>query len=424
MGGQAVGLALEDSGVTTGIDSGAMVSIFQEPVYFKLVPIAVGTPAAEGHSGTVEERFSRVLCREVQIDENGVADYRAGHYAQVVEKGAVICDITPPEAGTAGIQVDGKIVEPAAVRPAAVPAGTNTVLSPDGRQLTAAIDGHLEYRNDKFHVRALLEIRGDVDYSTGNIDFPGDVHIFGDIRENFSVHATGSIAVDGIVEAASVEAGGDLTITRGVVGDNRALLRCHGTVRVKYLENCVVYAGGAIYADCIMNSQIFSDDLISVTSGRGSIIGGALTAAHIIRSEMIGAQSGRRTELTLGVLPYVQSELANIKEDLKALEREREKLDKELAYLAQSQGLEGSSEKLAKTRMRRSVLGIKERQLMRRQERLLPQKADLSRCRLECGAVYPVTYLTVGESVWCAKEVRRHCRLSYDTETGELKERA
>lgn len=62
--------------------------------------------------------------------------------------------------------------------------------------LIATMDGHLEYSNGAFYVRPVLEIRGDVDYSTGNIDFIGDVQIAGDVRENFSVRATGSITVD------------------------------------------------------------------------------------------------------------------------------------------------------------------------------------------------------------------------------------
>ena len=420
--GESVGKALAQSGVTTGIDSGAVVSIFQEPMYFKLIPIAIGTPPVEGKDGSVTERFPRTLAKEVKVDENGVADYRAGSYVQLIEKDAVICDIELPQPGVPGVRVDGKIIEPKPVKAAHVPAGANTVLSKDGKKLIAAREGHLEFINGAFQVHAVLEIEGDVDYSTGNIDFPGNIHVCGDIRENFTVRASGSIAVDGIVEAATVEAGGDIVITRGVVGDNRAFLRSHGTVRVKYLENCVVYAAKGIYADCIMNAQIFSDDVISVMSGRGSIIGGALTATRLIQARMIGAQSGRRTELRLGVLPYVQSELQNIQEDLRVLEREREQLDKELSYLESKQGLEGSSGKLAKARIRRSVLGIKKEQLGKQREQLTHVEADIAKCRMECDVVYPGTTLTVGALVWSAVQTRRYCKVVYDIRTGELKE--
>ena len=49
------------AGVTTGIDPASMVCIFQEPQYFKLVPIAIGTPPVEGVSGSITERYPRAL---------------------------------------------------------------------------------------------------------------------------------------------------------------------------------------------------------------------------------------------------------------------------------------------------------------------------------------------------------------------------
>ncbi len=173
----------------------------------------------------------------------------------------------------------------------------------------ATQSGHLEYANEGFQVRPVLEINSDVDYSTGNIDFPGDVHIHGDVRENFEVRAKGNIVVDGIVEAATIVAGGDLLISRGVVGDERALLRSKGNLRVKFLENCKVYAKASVYADSIITSQVYSDETICVTSGRGSIIGGELSAARMIQAKLLGARSGRETHLTLGEMSNRKHEL-------------------------------------------------------------------------------------------------------------------
>ena len=51
-----------------------------------MVPIAIGTPPVEGVSGSVTERYPREIAHEVKLDENGVADYRALNYVQVVEK--------------------------------------------------------------------------------------------------------------------------------------------------------------------------------------------------------------------------------------------------------------------------------------------------------------------------------------------------
>lgn len=418
-----IGRLLRENGVITGVRTEVMLRIAQDKPYFRFVPIAVGTPPVQGKDGSVIERYARKREKEVMIDEKGLADYKYQNYVYQVLKGDVLCDIILPVQGQSGLRVDGSVVQPKPVKAAKVPMGVNTVVTEDGLQLVATMDGHLEFTGQSFHVRPVLVVKGDVDYEVGNIQFTGDVHIQGDVRENFTVSATGSVTVDGLVEAATIEAGGDLTITRGVVGDNRAFLKSNGCVRVKYLENCVVYAGKTVYADCIMNSQIFSDVSIEVLSGRGSVIGGALTAAEKIKAKMIGAQSGRRTELTLGVLPFVQNELSSIEGDLEANEKEKEELDKQLNYLERAQGLEGASAKLAKIRMRRTVLNMKEQNLMKRREKLEPMVPDISRCRLECDEVYPITNLTVLEAVWTAKEIRRHCRIAYDSQQRCLTER-
>lgn len=417
-----VGKALQNQQVTSGLDAARVTSLAREKPYFSMIPIAVGTPAIEGTNGSVVEHFSRVQEFEVKIDEEGVADYKSSNYVRQVYKDTVICDIILPVEGTPGLSVDGKVIQPKAVRPAKVPKGRNTTITEDGLKMVATMDGNLEFKGDGFHVRPVMEIPGDVDYETGNINFTGDVHVHGDVRENFSVIATGSVTVDGLVEAATVEAGGDLLITKGVVGDNRALLKCQGTLRAKYLESCVIYSGKCVFSDCIMNSQVFSDGCIDVTSGRGSVVGGALVAAEGIRAKMIGAESGRRTELTMGILPVVQAELQDLKNELVACQDEDRELERQLNYLEARQGMQGSDPRIAKARMRRSVLAMKEQQMTKRIEVLEEQVPDLSRCRLESDIVYPITTLQVNGATWSAKTNLVRCKVIYSEHDRCLKE--
>ena len=420
---ERIGKTMQERKVVSGINTDAIVKIAQHPPYFQLIPVAVGTPAIQGINGDVTPLFEKSLPREVKIDETGRADYKYTNYVRQVMKDDTICEITLPVPGTAGLRVDGTVEEPKPVKPAKIPKGVNTMVTEDGLRLVATMDGHLEFTNQSFQVRPVLVVKGDVDYEYGNIQFTGDVHIEGDVRENFSVSATGSVTIDGLVEGATVEAGTDVLITRGVVGDNRALIRSGGCVRVKYLENCVVYAKDGVFADCIMNSQIFSDSVIEVCTGRGSVIGGAMTAAQSIKAKMIGAESGRRTELTLGTYPYVQNELINIEEDIEANRMERDELNRTLSRLELQQGLEGSSAKLAKARMRRSVLDIKEKQLEGRKAKLEEMTMpDVTRCKLEADAIYIGTSLTVHDAVWKAPKTLIHCRILYDPEEHILKE--
>ncbi len=411
-----IGKAMQSCQVSSGIESDAIVRIIQNKPYFELIPIAIGTPPVEGTNGTIKEYYEKTPPFEVKIDDNGVADYRASNYVYQIMQGDVICDITYAVPGKAGLRIDGSIAEPKKVKDVKIPKGENTEVTEDGLHLIAAIDGNLEYKNGVFQICPVLVIPGDVDYEVGNLNFNGDIHVKGDVRENFVVRATGSIMIDGLVEAATIDAGTDLIITRGVGGDNRALIRSKGSVRAKYLENCVVYAKGSVYADCIMNSQVFSDNSIHVCSGRGSVIGGALTAAEQIQAKMIGAQSGRRTEITLGVFSLQKEELQDIEQDMEVNRAEIKELDEQLRLLEKEQGLEGSDARLAKLRMRQSVLEMKAEQLCKRHEKVETMVPELTKCRLECDTIYPITTITVHNATWTARDIRMNCRISYDTQ--------
>ncbi|MCD8491911.1 MAG: FapA family protein [Geovibrio sp.] len=58
-----------------------------------------------------------------------------------------------------------------------------------------------------------------MDYSTGNIVFNGVVHIRGDVLSGFSVKAEKDIMVEGIVQDATMVAGGSIVIKTGIKGE-------------------------------------------------------------------------------------------------------------------------------------------------------------------------------------------------------------
>lgn len=389
-----VGAAMAQAGVESGVDAQAVVKVLQKAHYFELIPAAFGNPPVESKDGVIREHFPRELEPEVMVDENGNADYRSASYVQNVDKGDIICDIEPPVPGQNGMGVDGKVIAAASASPAKIPQGSNTQLSEDGLHLIATQTGYLEYAGGAFHVRPVLEIRTDVDYSTGNIDFVGDVHIHGDVRENFTVQAKGTIIIDGLVEAAKIIAGGDLLISSGVVGDDRAALYSAGNVRAKYLENCIVYSGRRVYSDCIVASQIFCDDAVIVTSGRGSIIGGNLTANNAVQAKMIGARSGRQTELRLGEMPYAKLKLESIEEELVQTQEEKRSLEIQLADMER---YAVSGERTGKAKIRKVALDVKLSKLEKQKEQIMQTKPDWSRCIISCDIMYPVTKVTIGD---------------------------
>lgn len=422
----AIETALQEHNITTGIDAEVVVYLSEEAPYFQLIPCACGTPVQEGEDGRIVEHYPRQLNKSVKMDERGVADYRALNYMQVISEGDAICDIIAPKAGIAGVRVDGVIAEPHAGKAAVPPAGANTAISEDGTKLLAAKSGHLEFDGNKFLVKLILDIPTDVDYNTGNIDYQGDVHIHGDVRGTFAVKATGNITIDGLVEAATVQAGGDVLISCGVLGDNNALIKSGGNVRAKYIDNCVVYAGKSVFADCIMSSQIYSDESVQVTSGRGAIIGGTVVAAQSIKSRIVGTESGRKTEIELGTLTYVKSEKGIDTEELKAYVEELKKLEQDIAFLKKRQKMEEEDEHKENPRLeaalnRKTVVCARIEDLTTRQQELEELKPDPAKCRFEASTVYPPTMLTISGAIWKFEETKNSCVAILNKETGEIR---
>ncbi len=420
-----IAAALEEQKVTTGIEPSVLTYIFQNHPYYTLIPVACGTPVQEGENGRVIEHYPRQLNRSVKLDEKGVADYRAMNYMQIIREGDVICDIIPPKPGTAGSRIDGATIEPQPVKPASVTVGPNTVLSEDGTKLLAAKEGHLEYDGSKFCVKLILDIPSDVDYNTGNIDYHGDVHIRGDVRGTFVVKATGNVTIDGLVEAATVEAGGDVLISCGILGDGNAVIKSGGNIRAKYLENCVAYAGKSVFADCIISSQVYSDESVQVTSGRGTIIGGTIVAAQSVKSRMVGTESGRKTEIELGTLTYVKAERGIDSTELKSLMDELAALERDIAFLKKRQRMSEDEEKenprLEAAFTRKAAVCAQIEDLTTRQQELEELRPDLARCRFECSTVYPPTMLNIGGAIWKFEEVKNSCVGIFNKETGEIK---
>lgn len=153
-----------------------------------------------------------------QEGAQGLVDYRSSSYTNIIHEGDVICDIIPPSPGTSGVDIAGNVIQSRAGQTPHVPQGQNTGVSEDGQHLVALTSGNLIFEQGVFRIRPTLVVEKNVDYSTGNLDFVGDIIIRGDICAGFSVHTTGTVTVDGAVEGAIVEAGGDIIITKGGTG--------------------------------------------------------------------------------------------------------------------------------------------------------------------------------------------------------------
>lgn len=396
--------AVSESGIQYGLDSGLLERLpEQKDRYFHLFPLARGKAAVHGKDGSVVDLFARKIEREVQTDEFNQVDYSSLNLVQNVEEGAVICRIILPTGGEPGTTVLGKEIPARNGRPAVVPKGRNTEISEDGTKLVATRTGHVEFTGRAFMVKPLLDIPGDVDFSVGSINFLGDVHVHGDVCSGFTVRATGNITVDGVVEASAVEAGGDLVVAKGVLGNNQAVITAHRTIYAKYLENCRVHARENLQTDCIVNCDVYSDGAVQVRSGRGTIIGGCVRAANEINASVVGSRSERPTTIVLGGMPCEDFEKELLQQEIREMTEEFEKVQRQPDSPAKLSRLSTLRMKIAVDKKKLEEFDKEDAELL-----VMPPE-EVYDMRMNGGIVYPGTEVRIGMAKLKVKQETRQC---------------
>lgn len=383
--------------VTKGIMEDAIKSIVEKHLYDQAILVAKGTLARNGVDGSVKDHFKRVIQLDFKEDEKGSVDYKNLNNIQSIKEGDVICEITPAIPGVNGLTITGQSY-PCDIRgtEAVIPAGRNTTISEDRTLLLSQKTGHITFVGGKFQVNPTLNIGGNVDNNTGNLDYDGDIVIAGDVRNGFSVKATGSIIIRGSVEGAQITASGPITIASGMSGNGRGVLTSDSDIKCRYLEHCTVSAGGNVYAESIINSKVESGQDVVVTSGIGVIIGGSILASCNIDARIIGSKARRLiTELIIASTPKNVEETTNLNKELEQLRHNKTEIAKNISYLESSNRQE-KQQLLENLKRATDSLNIREQEITNRLEELTTDANAAQAGLIQCQQLLPVVRVRIG----------------------------
>ncbi|MEW6095345.1 MAG: FapA family protein [bacterium] len=302
--------------VVYGVQEDKLAQVLKREEFNKVFVVAEGIPPKNGEDAKITFKFKKE--RQYEFEEvGGRVDFKKMSPIDIVKENEVIAIKTPATPGKPGITVTGKLIPAKPGKNIPFPKGINIEVSVDDLELRATTSGYLIFDNDKINVEPIYNIDGDVDYSTGNIDFPGTVIIKGDVLGGFSVKADGDVIVGGCVENAHIQAKGDITIENGMLGKNEGSLHAQGNISAKYIEHSKVDShGDVIVGESIVHSYINAKHKVIVKGRLGVILGGRVRAGLEIRAKVVGSWTEVLTELEVGIHPQSRERIHQLADEI------------------------------------------------------------------------------------------------------------
>ncbi|MBN1256828.1 MAG: DUF342 domain-containing protein [Planctomycetes bacterium] len=236
-------------------------------------------------------------------DENARVDLREFNSMRNVKTGQKLASYIPAQVGVPGKTLKGEPIPAKDGKETEFHAGENVNVSDDGTEFTSAIDGVIVFARNILSVTDVVEIKGNVDYSSGNVHIDkGSVNIQGSILSEFMVESPGTILVGEGIESAIVIAGGDVEVKRGIMMQDKGKITACGSVIAHFANNAIIETEGDVQIDNeISNCKIKAEGKVIALNGKGVIMGGTIQAGKGIEAHELGSAMGVKTQIIIDV---------------------------------------------------------------------------------------------------------------------------
>ncbi|MFG6382643.1 MAG: FapA family protein [Lachnospiraceae bacterium] len=317
---------LEAQKITVGINHEEIQKFLKERRYCTNYIMAKGIPPVNGKDAKIEYFFNINHNLKPKKNEDGTVNYHELNTISHVEQGQVLAKLHKEQPGKPGKDVFGGEIQARLAKSLKLEFGNNITISEDKTEIYSGVTGHASLVNGKVFVEDVFEVPADVDTSTGNIVYDGNVSIKGNVKSGFSVTAKGDIIIDGVVEAAFLSSGGQIIVKRGIHGMAKGRVQAKDNIISKFIENATVISGGYIEAGSILHSQVSAGSEIRVSGKKGFVNGGVIRAGNLVEAQTIGSSMGTLTKIEVGVDPQLKEHYGDLQKSIIQISKELEQM--------------------------------------------------------------------------------------------------
>ncbi len=312
---------LQHNNVIAGINESHVAAMCRKRIYEREVKVASSVKGEPGREGYFEFFFDTEKPKP-KINKDGTVDYRSMSLVQNVTEGDRLALYHPAVQGTSGRDVTGAFEKTNLYKELRPLTGKGIAISEENpNEYYATKSGKIEYDGgNKLSVVEVYEVQGGCDYANNAlVEFNGDVIIYGNVEAGVTVHAGKSLTVEGVVESATLTAGGDVCLKRGMQGSGKGSINAGGNVFTEFLEYANIKASGSVQSNVILNSRVDSDETVTLTGKKGLIAGGNVHAMLGITCQNVGNTSEIKTGVHVGMLPELMEKRMEVSKEYSEL---------------------------------------------------------------------------------------------------------
>lgn len=315
--------------------------------------VAKGRMPEHGKNASIEltseigERFKRIQQRKEAFliaqeensfdsDEGCAIDFYNESSFVTAHSGEHIANFIPHTDGTDGIDIYGRPIAAKPGKPITNPTDGSCQVDRDGR-IIAMQDGLVQILGERISINSTLNIPGFVDFSTGNVNFPGTIVIEKGVRDRFRVDSDLDIEIHKLVEAAHLHADNNIKLHQGMAGRESGTINAEGNLDSGYLDA----VDATIMGNCIIEKEVTNCTIrISgrIEAKSATIRGGLIEVARGGIVGVLGSSGGVPTDFVLASHPILQQKINKIRQIQPKLASEIERAEREVGGLKAGMG--------------------------------------------------------------------------------------